>query len=123
MLTRFIKTSITHKTISEKYVFKGVVVRSNSSYPDDRESELPPTTSRPSRSTSQGYPYIHIRRSPFILVIQVQTLAPMGGSDGLEPKCTTNESALRVGYGLTVIRWGSPVPLLPLPAFASHAIR
>ena len=57
------------------------------------------------------------------LVIQVQMLAPMGGSDGLEPKCTTNESALRVGYGLTVIRWGSPVPLLPLPALASHAIR
>ena len=68
-------------------------------------------------------PYIHIRRSPYILVIQVQMLAPMGGSDGLEPKRTTNESALRVGYGLTVIRWGSPVPLLPLPALASHAIR
>ena len=66
MLTRFMKTSITHKTILEKYVFKGVVVRSNSSYPDDRESELAPTTSRPSRLTLLGYRYIHIRRSPFI---------------------------------------------------------
>ena len=52
--------------ILEKNVFKGVIVRSNSSYPDGRVSELPPTISRPSRSTSLGYPDIHIRRSPSI---------------------------------------------------------
>ena len=62
MFAWFMKTSNMHEHfalkqfLKKKIVFKGVIVRSNPSYPDGRASELPPTISRPSRSTSLGYP-------------------------------------------------------------------
>ena len=58
-----------------------------------------------------------------VLVIEAQWLAPRGDSKGLRSKCTTNESALGVGYELTVHRWGGPVSLLPLRTLASQAVR
>ena len=58
-----------------------------------------------------------------ILVIEAQWLAPRGDSKGLWSKCTTNESALGVGYELTVHRWGGPVSLLPLRTLAFQAVR